>query len=582
VAHLGLVRASQENAVTRKTFVIVVAAICAVGLWLRLRGLGYGLPAIYNMDEVAIMNRAMAFGTGDLNPKNFLYPTFYFYVLFVWEGLTFIAGLAMGWWDSLAAFQRAFFVDPSRIYWSGRLLSTLCGVATIAAVAALASRLMNRTAGVIAAAVMAVTPIAVIDAHYVKHDVPVTLLIVLVHLFLARIVMAEARAFRRDVWITGALAGLAMSTHYYAVFVALPVAAVLLAQPGVSWTDRLRDGVRAGAAATVVFFLASPFLLPNLGTAWIDITQNQAIVIGRETQNGGLPAYVRLLLDHGTRWTALLFAVAGLGLAWRSPRQGVLVTLFPIAFFAFITTAVPATRYWNPALPFLALGISVMITRLAASIESRRWAIGFTVVSCLSPVISGLEHSFLLGTFFRQADTRTLAQQWIETQVPTGSTVLLQPYSVPLRQSREGLIEALRATLGSEDLATVKFQQQLALSPYPAPAYRTIYLGDGGLDKDKIYVSPRSFADDGTLAPLKALGVQFVVLKRYNVPDASLVSLDRALASGGHRVATFSPYRSDVDSGRRAVVAPFLHNTDARLHAALERPGPVIEVWRID
>ena len=138
------------------------------------------------------------------------------------------------------------------------------------------------------------------------------------------------------------------------------------------------------------------------------------------------------------------------------------------------------------------------------------------------------------------------------------------------------------SSVGSEDRATIKFQQQLALSPYPAPAYRTIYLGDGGLDKDKIYISPREFDSAPTLAPLKALGVQYVVLKRYNVPDASLASLDRALASGGRIVATFSPFRSDVDQGRLAMVPPFLHNTDARLDPALERPGPVIEIWKID
>ena len=52
----------------RKTYAVSLAIICGVGLWLRLRGLGYGLPAIYNMDEVAIMNRAMAFGTEKLPP----------------------------------------------------------------------------------------------------------------------------------------------------------------------------------------------------------------------------------------------------------------------------------------------------------------------------------------------------------------------------------------------------------------------------------------------------------------------------------------------------------------------------------
>jgi len=563
----------------------IVAAACGLGLWLRLRGLGFGLPAVYNMDEVAIMNRALAFGTGDLNPHNFLYPTFYFYVLFAWQGVTFVAGWVMGWWDSVAAFQREFFVDPSRLYWSGRLLSTLCGVATIAAVAALASRLFSRGAGAIAALLMAVMPIAVMDAHYVKHDVPVTLLIVLVHLWLARVVTTGGRARLRDVLVTGALAGLAMSTHYYAVFVALPVAAVLLTQPGVSWAHRLRDGLWAAAAATVVFLAASPFLLPELQTAWIDITQNQAIVMGRATESSsmfaGLGRYFTLLKEHGTQPSVWVVSLTGLVLAWRQPRRGLLLTLFPLVFLLFIANTVPATRYLNPILPFLAIGTGVVLAAIAAAVESRKWGLVLVAIIAVGQILRGLEPSLEVGRFFSQTDTRTLAQRWIETSIPAGASVLIQPYSVVLRQSREGLIEALRHTVGSEDRATIKFQQQLALSPYPSPAYRTIYLGDGGLDKDKIYISPGVFDTDSTLAPLQALGVQYVVMKRYNVPDASLASLDRALASGGRLVATFSPYRSDVDSGRLAVVPPFLHNTDARLDPALERPGPVIEIWKI-
>ena len=62
--------------------------ICpGVALVLRLIGLQFGLPAVYNPDEVAIMARALAFAKGTLNPHNFLYPTFYFYVLFAWVGV---------------------------------------------------------------------------------------------------------------------------------------------------------------------------------------------------------------------------------------------------------------------------------------------------------------------------------------------------------------------------------------------------------------------------------------------------------------------------------------------------------------
>ena len=68
----------------------VVAAIAVGALALRLQAIDFGLPAVYNPDEVAIMSRALAFAKGDLNPRNFVYPTFYFYVLFAWVGAAFL------------------------------------------------------------------------------------------------------------------------------------------------------------------------------------------------------------------------------------------------------------------------------------------------------------------------------------------------------------------------------------------------------------------------------------------------------------------------------------------------------------
>ena len=65
---------------------LALAAVCLLGFVLRVVGLQYGLPAVYNPDEVSIMARALSFARGTLNPHNFLYPTFYFYVLFAWVG----------------------------------------------------------------------------------------------------------------------------------------------------------------------------------------------------------------------------------------------------------------------------------------------------------------------------------------------------------------------------------------------------------------------------------------------------------------------------------------------------------------
>ena len=75
---------------------------------------------------------------------------------------------------------------------------------------------------------------------------------------------------------------------------------------------------------------------------------------------------------------------------------------------------------------------------------------------------------------------------------------------------------ACEHNLGSVEAASTKFQLQLSVNPYPAPAYRLIYLGRGGLDAEKIYVDPANLAGEDAIAALRRLGVEYVVVKRYN------------------------------------------------------------------
>ena len=83
------------------------------------------------------------------------------------------------------------------------------------------------------------------------------------------------------------------------------------------------------------------------------------------------------------------------------------------------------------------------------------------------------------------------------------------------------------------------------------------------------------------LAALRAEHVAFVVLKRYNDGAPATMTLLTAMAGRGRRIAVFSPYaHAGADGAPQA--EPFLHNTDARISAALERPGPVVEIWQID
>jgi 4-amino-4-deoxy-L-arabinose transferase-like glycosyltransferase len=559
----------------------LVGAVGLLAFTLRVVGLQYGLPEVYNPDEVAIMARALSFAKGSLNPHNFLYPTFYFYVLFAWVGAYLAFLLVTGRVGSVGELQQLYFTDPAGLYTAGRLLGAVAGTASVLLVYRLARRLADRRAGFAAMIFLALAPVAVVDAHYVKHDVPATLAIVVAYLAMIRVWPAAPPAGpgTRDVLLAGAACGMAFSTHYYCVFLALPLAWVVF-QAGRhrGWRHVVRQTATAAGASAVVFFALSPFLLVEPITAWRDITANREIVIDRAVAAGAFaPAvsYLKMLWFDAMGIPVVVLAL--IGSAWMivaAPGKAVLLLSFVVPFFLFISNTHPSSRYLNPLLPLLAVAAGWALSQAVHRLRLAPWVFWIAVAGCaLPPAIT----SARAGQFFRQTDTRTLALEFVEREIPSGATVLVQPYSVPLKPSREGLVEALTANLGSPDAATIKFQLQLAQDPYPNPAYRVIYLGRGGLDAEKIYVDPAALTGAAPLEPLRRLGVAFVILKGFNGPDSELTPLRAALARDGRRIAVFSPYRE----GEAAQVEPFLHNTDARIDAALARPGPALEIWRL-
>lgn len=579
----------------RRLVVSGLFAIVALGAALRALGVGYGLPAVYNPDEVAIMSRALAFAKGDLNPHNFLYPTAYFYALFAWIGACFAGAWVTGAIESAAAFQAAFFVDPSGVYLAGRLLGVAAGTVTLVLVFAVARRLSGTAAGLAAAALLAASPIHVIDSHYVKHDVPVTLAIVVAFLLTLSVWPSgrtEGRNLARAA-VAGAACGVAFSTHYYAVFAFLPLALAI-------WFARTTRGARAatlgfavaGVSMIAAFFACSPFLLVEPGTAWRDIIANRQIVVDRAVVEPGVPfasarRYLELLWLDALGWPAAILAVAGaVRLVLQAPGRAALLAAFPVAFLLFISNTVPASRYLNPVIPFAAVFAGSAVAWLAGFVSRRAVA---ALLLALVAALPALTQSVRAGIFFRQADTRTIASEFIEARVPSGAGIAIQPYSVQLSPTRESLLAALDEKLGSRDDVPAKFRFQLAVEPWPSPSYRLTYVGDGGLDADKVYVKYAELGGRRGLEALRELGVEYLVLKRVRSPAAEAIPLLEALEREAELLQVFSPYSQSAGAGLARSegggtppsVEPFLHNTDSRIHPGLERPGPVLELWRI-
>jgi 4-amino-4-deoxy-L-arabinose transferase-like glycosyltransferase len=146
-----------------------------------------------------------------------------------------------------------------------RSLSALAGTASILVVYLGAVALpLPRRAGLIAAAMVAVSPVLIWFSQDARAYSLVFLLTALSFLFFARARRSGARA---DLAWWATLSGLALATHYFAGFVIAPEAALLLLG-----SRRRRDAALAVAAIAVVAALLAPIALQQAANAhagWI-------------------------------------------------------------------------------------------------------------------------------------------------------------------------------------------------------------------------------------------------------------------------------------------------------------------------
>jgi len=552
----------------RDPFLVVVLVVAAV---LRLYGIDHGLPFVYNPDEANIMARSLSIANG-LDPEYYLYPSFFFYLVFATMGGLYLFGWGHGGFENTADFQASFFEDPTAFYVVARLIGVLAALATIVLTYQLASRHFGRTAGRAASLFIAVAYFHVRDAHYLKHDVPSGFLMVL---SLWAIDRALSNKTLSAYLVAGTALGVAFATHYYMIFLA-PAFVVC------HWTSRrwarFTDVVAAGAVSALTFFLLSPFVVLKFPTALEHMRANRQVVVDRSLDSGvalfpSLPRYAEFLVTQGLGFVLVTLVLVGFLLILRADRGKLaLWGGFPLMFLAFISYTFFAGRYLNPILPAFAAAAGFTV----ATLESRFGTVAaglVTVVACLQPLYWSVQVDRLFGS----VDTRTLAREWVVENVASGTTFALQSYSVPLPQSAQSFRDSMEANGALNELGRRgKYASLLAVAENAPASYPLFFLGKGD-ELNRVYIGYDELT--GGFEPLTERGVASVILRRPPTPPPPAVTavFDRAAAEG-RLLKTVSPF---VDgSGEQG--PPYLDNEDWAPSSGLSNKGPRIEIWSLE
>jgi 4-amino-4-deoxy-L-arabinose transferase-like glycosyltransferase len=306
-------------------------------------------------------------------------------------------------------------VDFPRVFMAGRSVSALAGILTLGLVFLLGKRLRDAETGMLAAALVAASPLHVVMSHFLTSDV--TMVLVLSAALYWFVISLEEKGVK-PVLLGGVFLGLAIAAKYNA-------AALLPLWPARDLMDRSRSWKQkaAGYAAMVAgFALGEPYGLVHprelAGAVYkFHLAPNPAAAPYLLGWPELLLAQMKALGYYGFFVAGAALAAAGVVACFLRPnRKRVALAAAALLVAASLVAARwPLVRYTLPLVPIGALA--------AASVIPRGWSarrrLAASVLLVAPPLVFSAAHVAVLC----REHPGNLARAWIDAHVPAGSRV---------------------------------------------------------------------------------------------------------------------------------------------------------------
>ncbi len=404
-------------------------ALLVLAAALRFTGLGWGLRHRPPLDErFFVSNAAHMLARGDLDHGFYQYPGLFYYIL---------APVLLLVDDPLH--------NPDA-YAAARALVAAFSVVTVALTYFLGRRLFGVATGLVAAALVAVSPLEIRTAHEVRPDV----LLECATLW-GFFVFRRLGTSRREDAAAGVAIGAATALKFSGALLAPSYAVQRMLSPG----PKLRRIVFAGLVSIAAFAVLSPYTFLR-GSASLQGMDDQLSFhyVDRPEEMGLLGTLLAYgdVVDDALGWPSLALVVAGLVLGRRQWRTWLPLLVLPVVILlVFSTATITQDRFILPALAVLAL-LAGPAVEAAARRPLAAGLLGVAVVAL--PLRTSLDYV----SSIRRPITRDVAADWIESHYPEGQVAMtvnaglgldperFEPLPLGLLTPRTRL-QALQATL---------------------------------------------------------------------------------------------------------------------------------------
>ena len=525
----------------------ILILIVLISIVLRIWGLGFGLPYQFHQDEPIVVNHALAYGTGDLNPHFSQIPPLTSYLLFFVYIVMFLMGRLAGAWSGSGDFALFFFKDPTLFYFVGRVfIGMLPGIFGVLLTYRLSRKFLSENAALYSAAAMAVIFLNVVNSHYIYTDMLLTMVILLVF---DRLFSLVEKPVIRNYIFAGSLLGVAIGVKYNALFLVVPCLAAHFAacrNSSRKWYKEFFSPrlLAAGIAAAVTLFISAVYLFLDIPSLLQDFAGHN-----NTFWHTGWRHHIFYSFFQGMSPVLTVLGLTGLVLfCLKGKAWGRVFCSFPAVYYlVLVHKSQVFARYVLVLIPFVAIGAAylifdVLIKNLGRRAFLRKIIVALALLLLLPTALKSIKADML----FSSNDTRVEAAEWIEDNLPRGTKIACDgtTFRPTLKQPYSQLIEKrnlLRNQTGKEELKSRKLDLMLQSADKEDKGYPLYFLSrDVALQGQFMSTMP---AIPYSLDAIEEQGIEYIVINGQ-LSSAPKDALMRELKANAVIVKDFSPYKS--------------------------------------
>ena len=415
----------------------LLLAILGLAFALRVWGIDFGLPyeityeqltyeetkEVHRAFKLAAGEYAWSFGKGGL-----------YYLLFLEYSVFYVVSWVLGWVKNTHEFALRALQDRTVFFLAGRLTVAVLGTLTCLVIFSLSKRVYNWRTALGAAFIGATAYFHTLFSSVINVDIGMTLA-----LWASVLAYLKYEHTQRSRWLigAGALGGIAIAFKLPGAVI-LPLLLLAIGTCREKWQYRRQMLKEAGIVLLALFVtltIVAPEWTLSIGTlhkhfsrflgttspvAMQDELKATIDSITIHYTTGGTTYLEHLFRPYNVVLTISAFVGVCLGL-WNRHRWDIIWTVLIVVFLGIMSTAdrSQAERYMMPIMPALWL----LSGRAVAAVSQRHrvaMVIGLVCVVAI-PVGMLIRHDYEKT----QSDTRVLAKEWIEENVPSGSKLLM-------------------------------------------------------------------------------------------------------------------------------------------------------------